>query len=105
MTTTIQKLREETGAGVMDCKKALDEAKGNFDLAKELIEKGGMAKAEKRAARATGAGILEAYVHNGRIGVLLELRTETDFVAKSEPIKALVHELALHPQLRPGLHV
>lgn len=96
MSTAIQKLREETGAGVMDCKKALDEANGNFDLAKELIEKRGMAKAEKKAERATGAGILEAYIHNGRIGVLLELRTETDFVGRSEPIKELARDLALH---------
>jgi elongation factor Ts len=96
MTTAIQKLREETGAGVMDCKKALEEAGDNFELAKELIEKKGIAKAEKKAERITGAGLLESYIHNGRIGVLLELRTETDFVAKSEPIKELVRDLALH---------
>jgi len=96
MTTVIQKLREETGAGVMDCKRALDEAGGDFDLAKKLIEKKGLARAEKKANRATSAGLLEAYIHNGRVGVLLELNSETDFVARSEPVKNLAHNLALH---------
>ena len=96
MSIVIQKLREETGAGVMDCKRALEEAGGDLDLAKKLIEKKGLVKAEKKAGRATGAGILESYIHNGRVGVLLELRCETDFVAHSEPVKALVHDLALH---------
>lgn len=96
MTTVIQKLREETGAGVMDCKRALEEAGGDYNLAKQLIEKQGIAKAAKKAERETGAGLLEAYVHNGRVGVLLELRSETDFVAHSEPIKTLAHNLALH---------
>ena len=96
MTTVIQKLREETGAGVMECKRALEEANGDLNLAKEIIAKRGLAKAEKKSDRATGAGLLEAYIHNGRIGVLLELRSETDFVARSEPVKALVHDLALH---------
>lgn len=96
MTTVIQKLREETGAGVMECKRALEEANGDLKLAKEIIEKRGLARAEKKSDRATGAGLLEAYVHNGRIGVLLELRSETDFVAHSEPVKALIHDLALH---------
>lgn len=96
MTTAIQKLREETGAGVMDCKRALDEAGGDYNLAKELIEKQSLTKAAKKAERETGAGLLEAYVHNGRVGVLLELRSETDFVGRSEPVKALAHNLALH---------
>ncbi|MBI4992168.1 MAG: translation elongation factor Ts [Candidatus Harrisonbacteria bacterium] len=96
MMTVIQKLREETGAGVMDCKKALEEAGGDYILAKQLIEKQGLAKAAKKAERETGAGLLESYIHNGRVGVLLELRTETDFVGRSEPVKALAHNLALH---------
>lgn len=96
MTTAIQKLREETGAGVMDCKRAIEESGGDYDLAKKLIEKQGIMKAAKKAERETGAGLLEAYVHNGRVGVLLELRFETDFVGKSEPVKALAHNLALH---------
>lgn len=96
MTTAIQKLREETGAGVMDCKHALEEAGGDYNLAKQIIEKQGLVKADKKAERETGAGLLESYVHNGRVGVLLELRSETDFVARSEPVKALAHNLALH---------
>jgi elongation factor Ts len=96
MSTAIQKLREETGAGVMDCKRALEEAGGDYNLAKQLIEKKGLAKAEKKAERETGAGLLEAYIHNGRIGVLLELRSETDFVARSEVVKKLAHDLVMH---------
>lgn len=95
MTAVIQKLREETGAGVMDCKRALEEAGGDYNLAKQLIEKQGIAKAAKKAERETGAGLLEAYVHNGRVGVLLELRSETDFVAHSDPVKVLAHNLTL----------
>ena len=96
MASLIQKLREETGAGVMECKRALDEAAGDYNLAKALVEKQGLLTAAKKAERATGAGLLEAYVHNGRVGVLLELRSETDFVARSEPVKDLAHNLALH---------
>lgn len=96
MSNLIVKLREETGAGVMDCKRAIEESAGDYDLAKKIIEKQGIAKAAKKAERETGAGLLEAYVHNGRVGVLLELRFETDFVGKSEPVKALAHNLALH---------
>ena len=91
----VQKLREETGAGIMDCKRALEEAKGDYNLAKEIIFKKGIAKAEKKADRAMGAGVLETYIHNGRVGVLLELRCETDFVGRSEPVKELAKNLAL----------
>ena len=96
MTTVIQKLRAETGAGVMDCKRALEESGGDFSLAKAIIEKRGLVKAETKADRATGAGLLETYVHNGRIGVLLELRSETDFVVRSEVVKKLAHDLVMH---------
>jgi elongation factor Ts len=68
----IQKLREETGAGVMDAKKALQDAGGDFDKAVALMAEKGAAKAEKRGDRATGAGLIETYVHNGRVGVMLE---------------------------------
>jgi len=95
MTNDIQKLRELTGAGVMDCKRALEEAKGDFDEAVKLIHEKGVIVAERRGNRKTGAGILESYVHLNRVGVLLELRTETDFVAKSDPFKNLAHELAM----------
>ncbi len=96
MTSDIQKLREETGAGVMDCKRALTETNGDFAAAKALMHAQGLAKAERKGARATGAGLLEAHIHNGRIGVLLEVRCETDFVARGEMLKALAHDLAMH---------
>lgn len=92
----IQQLREVTGAGVMDCKRALQDAGGDFDKAKALIGERGLIKADKKGDRATGAGLLESYIHNGRVGVLLELRCETDFVARAEPVRNLAHELAMH---------
>ena len=95
MKEQVQKLRELTSAGVMDCKKALEEAGGDYEKAKKVIAEKGVAKAEKKSDRATGAGLLESYIHNGRVGVLLELRVETDFVAHSEPVKQLARDLAL----------
>lgn len=95
MKNKIVKLREETGAGFMDCKTALVEANGDMEEAKKIIFKKGITKAEKKTTRKTGSGVLETYVHNGRIGVLLELRCETDFVAKNEEFKKLAHEIAM----------
>jgi elongation factor Ts len=92
----VQKLREMTSAGVMDCRKALIEANGDIDAAVKLIYEKGLAKVEKRADRETGAGLVESYVHNERIGVLLRLSAETDFVVRSEPFRALAHDLAMH---------
>ena len=91
----VQKLREETSAGVMDCRKALMEANGDFDAARKIIMEKGLMKVEKRSGRETGAGLVQSYVHNGRIGVLLELRAETDFVVRSEPFQKLAHEVAM----------
>lgn len=91
----VQKLREATGAGVMDCRKALVEAGGDFDAAKRIIGERGQAKVEKRAGRETGAGLAYSYIHAERIGVLLELRAETDFVVRSDPFRKLAHELAM----------
>ncbi len=91
----IQKLREITGAGVMDCKKALSEANGDFDVAAKLIRERGLVKVEKRADRETGAGLVHSYIHNERIGVLLDLRAETDFVVRSDPFRKLAHELVM----------
>lgn len=93
---TIQQLREATGAGVMECKRALEDAKGDLTKATELIRERGLVKAAKRADRATGAGLIHAYVHNERIGVLLDVRAETDFVVKSDLFRALAHDLVLH---------
>lgn len=80
----------------MDCKRALTDANGDFDHAVSLIEERGVVKAESKKTRATGAGILETYTHNGRIGVLLELRAETDFVVRSDPFRDLARELVMH---------
>jgi elongation factor Ts len=91
----VQKLRELTSAGVMDCRKALLEANGDVDLAVKIIREKGLAKVEKRAGRETGAGLVHSYVHNDRIGVMLEVRAETDFVVRSEPFQKLAHELAM----------
>lgn len=80
----------------MECKKALEDAGGDFDKAAQIINERGLVKAEKKAGRTTGAAVLESYVHNNRVGVLLELRCETDFVAHSDPFKELAHNLVMH---------
>jgi elongation factor Ts len=91
----IQKIREKTGAGVMDCKKALEAAAGDFDKAVDFIKEQGLSRVEKRSGRETGAGLIHSYVHGGRIGVILDLRAETDFVVRSDPFKNLAHELTM----------
>jgi elongation factor Ts len=91
----VQKLREMTSAGVMDCRKALIEANGDFEAAKKIIYEKGLSKVEKRAGREAGAGLVHSYVHNDRIGVLVDVRAETDFVVRSEPFQKLAHELAM----------
>jgi len=95
MLNDIQKLRELTGAGIMECKKALEKAGGDFDKAISIIHEQGLVKAEKKKERTTGAAVLESYIHNERVGVLLELRCETDFVARSKDFKELAHNLAM----------
>lgn len=92
---TLVTLRKETGAGVMDCKKALDDAGGDLEKAKELIFERGFAKAGKKGERKTGAGFLTTYVHAERIGVLLEMRCETDFVAKNEDFREIAQDIAM----------
>ena len=90
-------LRERTGAGMMDCKKALEETNGDLDKAVELLRSKGTAKAEKRAGRQTKEGMIGSYIHhNGKVGVLVEVNCETDFVARNPEFKELVKELALH---------
>ncbi len=96
MTDDIKKLRETTGAGVMECKKALEESAGDFDKAITVIHERGLVKAAKKGGRTTGAGLLESYVHNERVGVLLELRCETDFVARNSLFRELAHNLVMH---------
>jgi elongation factor Ts len=92
----VQKLRQITGAGVMDCHRALADAAGDVDAAAAVIREKGLIKAEKRAGRETGAGLVESYVHNERIGVLVNVRAETDFVVRSEPFRVMAHDVAMH---------
>lgn len=95
-TSDIKRLREETGAGVMDAKRALEEASGDFTQAKELIRQQGIAAAAKRSDRATSEGVVESYIHGGgRIGALVELQCETDFVARTDAFKQLARDVAM----------
>jgi len=97
MIDQIKKLRQETDVSLSQWKKALEEAGGNMDKAKEVLRKWGESLAGKRQSRETNQGIIESYVHaNKRIGVLVELKCETDFVARNKDFKELAHELALH---------
>jgi len=91
----IKKLKELTGVGLTDAKKALEEAAGDFDKALKAMREKGLTKAEKRGEREAREGLIEAYVHSGRIGVLVELNCETDFVARTAEFKTLAHDLAL----------
>lgn len=92
----IKRLRELTGVGITDAKQALVEAGGDFDKALSEMRKKGMTKADKRAEREARAGLIGSYVHDGRIGVLVEVNCETDFVAKTDQFKELVKDLSLH---------
>jgi len=95
-TNEIKELREKTSAGFMDCKKALEENNGDFEKAVEYLRKKGLAKAAKRADRVASEGILELYNHgDGRVGVMVEVNCETDFVARSETFRNFAHEIAL----------
>jgi elongation factor Ts len=92
----VKRLREETGAGMMDCKRALEETNGDLDRARELLREKGLAGHEKRKGRAANQGLVEAYIHGeGRVGVLVEVNCETDFVARTPEFKELAHEVAL----------
>jgi elongation factor Ts len=92
----IKELRQKTGAGVMDCKKALTDAGGNFDKACEIIAERGLAIAKKKSERTAEQGVIECYVHTGNhLGVMLEINCETDFVARTPDFKELAHNIAL----------
>lgn len=96
-TKLIQQLREQTGAGVLDAKKALAEAGDDYDKAVELLRKRGQKVAAKKADRVASEGLVEAYIHGeGRVGVLVRLNCETDFVARTDKFKELAHQIALH---------
>jgi elongation factor Ts len=102
----VRRLREETGAGMMDCKSALVEAKGDSQSAREILRKKGLAAAAKKAGRTTSEGMVGAYIHPGaRVGVLVEVNCETDFVAKTSEFQALVKDLAMHVAAASPLYV
>ena len=95
-TEMIKSLREETSAGVMDCKKALEEAQGDLSAAISLLREKGIANVAKKTDRATNEGIIESYIHgNSKVGAMVELVCETDFVARMEEFKELAHNLAM----------
>ena len=95
--TQVKELREATGAGVLECRKALEQNNGDYEKAVALLKEKGLAKAAKKAERAVKDGRVEVYAHPGnRVGVMLEVNCESDFVAATEEFKTLVHDLALH---------
>ena len=95
-TSQISELREKTGAGLLDVKKALDEAKGNMEEAETILRKKGVASAAKKAGRSTSEGLVESYIHvGGKVGVLVEVNCETDFVAKTDDFKSFCRDICL----------
>jgi elongation factor Ts len=99
----VKRLRDETGAGMMDCKRALQDSSGDFEKARELLRTRGLASAQKRQGRTAREGLIDAYIHlEGRIGVLVEVNCETDFVARTDEFKRLTREVAMQiAALRP----
>src|SRR6056297_2704834 len=93
----VKDLRERTGAGMMECKKCLQEAEGDMDKAMEILKQKGLAQAEKKAGRTAAEGVVTSYIHgNGKIGVLVEVNCETDFVGKNEDFQAFAKDIAMH---------
>jgi elongation factor Ts len=92
----VKDLRDRTSAGIMDCKRVLVETDGNIEKAIELLRERGIAKAAKKANRVASEGLVEAYIHNGKYGALVEVNSETDFVANNEEFKAFVKDVAMH---------
>lgn len=92
----IKKLRAKTGAGIADCRRALEETGGDFKKAEELVKSWGLDKALSKSDRAVGAGLVETYIHaGGKVGAMVEINCETDFVTKTDEFKTLVHEVAM----------
>lgn len=102
---TIKKLKELSGVGLTDAKNALVEANGDFDKALEAMRKKGLTKAEKRGDRETREGLIDAYIHDGRIGAIIEVNCETSFVAKTDEFKDLAHKLAMQVASMSPLYV
>ncbi len=102
----IKELRETTGAGLMDCKKALNEANGDFEAAKGVLKERGYATAMKKSNRLLGSGLVESYLHaGGRIGALIEINCETDFVARTQDFQTLAHDVAMQVAATSPLYV
>ena len=101
----IKELREQTGVGMMDCKRALTEASGDLDKALDILRQKGLALAAKKASREASDGLIGSYIHMGKIGVLVEINCETDFVAKTDDYKDLVKDIAMHIAAANPLHV
>jgi len=102
----VKKLREKTNAGMMDCKRALTDAGGNFDRAEQILREKGIASASKKASRATKEGIVASYIHQqGKVGVLVEVDCETDFVAKNQNFRDFVKDITLHIAAAHPLYV
>jgi elongation factor Ts len=94
--TAVKELREKTGAGIMDCRRALEQAEGNMTRATELLREKGLARASKVAGRVANQGIIDTYIHaGGRIGAMVELNCETDFVARTDQFRTLAHDIAM----------
>lgn len=91
----VKELRERTGAGMMDCKRTLEETNGDIEKAIDVLREKGLSKVAKKSGRIAAEGLVDAYIHNGRIGVLVEVNTETDFVAKNEEFKQFVRDMAM----------
>jgi elongation factor Ts len=94
-TEQIKELRDKTGAGIMECKKAIEDAQGDLAKAVQLIKERGLAIAAKKAEREAGQGLIDSYVHAGRIGAMIELNCETDFVARTDDFRRLAREIAM----------
>lgn len=92
----VKGLREKTGAGMMDCKKALTECNGDFESAVDYLRKKGLAAAQKKQSRIASEGIIGSYIHNGKIGVMVEVNCETDFVARNQDFQGFVKDVAMH---------
>jgi elongation factor Ts len=105
-TDLIKALREQSGAGIMDCKRALQEADGDLERAQEILREKGVVSASKKASRDTNEGLVDSYIHSGgRVGAIVEINCETDFVAKTNDFKTLAHDVAMQIAAMSPLYV
>jgi len=105
-TDLIKALREQSGAGIMDCKRALQEADGDLERAQEILREKGVLSASKKTSRDTNEGLVDSYIHSGgRVGAIVEINCETDFVARTEDFKSLAHDVAMQVAAMSPLYV